>query len=79
MSRQPRSFDCGAQECAGRSLAVGSGDVEDRRQDALRIAETGEDFADPLQPERVIAGRQRPKTLELAADERVVGNGVIGH
>jgi hypothetical protein len=79
MRLQPRSFDCCAEECAGRSLAVGARDVEDRRQAPLRIAETGEDLADPLQPERVVPGRKRPKPLELAPDERVVGNGVIGH
>ena len=39
MGLEPRRLDRGAQEGAGRALAVGPGDVEDGRQRPLRIAE----------------------------------------
>ena len=55
MGLEPGGLNRGAEESAGRALAVGSGDVEDGREPALRVAEAGEEGADPLEPESVRA------------------------
>ncbi len=69
MRLEPRRLDRGAEEGAGRALAVGPGDVEDRRQVALRIAEPGEEGGDALQAKHVRARRKRCQTVELALNE----------
>ncbi len=56
MRREARRLDRRAQKGAGRALAVGPGDVEDRRQALLGIAELGEQRRNPLEPENVGAG-----------------------
>ena len=45
VGREAGRLDRGAQEGAGRALAVGAGDMEDRRQPTLRIAEPVEQRA----------------------------------
>ena len=77
MGGEPGCLDRGAQEGAGRTLAVGAGDMEHRRQRVLRIAEPVEQGGDPLEPENVAAGRQAGEPVELGLDARVGGRGVV--
>jgi hypothetical protein len=51
-------FEHRPQVGAGRSLAVGPGDMEHRRQPRLRIAEPREQRADRLQPEPALRQRE---------------------
>ena len=78
MGAEARSLDRGAQEGAGRALAVGAGDVEDGRERPLRIAEPGEEFGDALQPENVAAGRERRQPVELGLDGGMIGDRAVG-
>ena len=66
-----RRLDRGAQEGAGRALAVGAGDMEDRRQPILRPAEPVEQGGDPLEPEPVAARRKERQPVELGLDGRM--------
>ena len=68
VDRVARRLERGAQEGAGRALAVGAGDVEDRRQAILRTAEPVEQRGDALQPEAIAGGRERRQPVELRLD-----------
>ena len=74
-----RGLQPGAQERAGRSLAVGAGDVEHGRQRVLRAAERVEQPRDPVEPELVAAGREQRQAVELRLDGRAVRPREIGH
>jgi hypothetical protein len=65
MRRKACRFDGGAQESAGRSLAVGPGDVEDRGHAALGMAEASEQGRHPLQAEHVAARRKAGESIQL--------------
>ena len=67
------------QEGDGGTLAVGAGDVEHRRQRALRLPQPGAQRGDPLQPEDVGAGGEGGQAIELRLDGGVIGNGVVRH
>ena len=54
---EARRFHPRAQESDGRAFAVGPGDVEDRREQVLRLAQPVEQRRDPLEPEAVADGR----------------------
>src|SRR3546814_2741558 len=71
-------FEGRAQEGAGRSLAVGAGDVEGTGELELRIAEPRAQLGDTLEPQNVAPRRQRGETIELGMDGGVVGVGVGG-
>jgi len=77
MRGQPRRLDRGSKEGAGRALAVGAGDVEDRRQPLLRIAEAGEKGGNPLEAENVGARGQGREPVELMLDGGMAGDGVV--
>ena len=53
----PLRFEDGAEIGAGRSLAVGAGDVEGARKLVLRVAEAGAEFGDAFEAEDVAARR----------------------
>ena len=53
-----RRLQRGAQESAGRALAVGAGDVEHRRQGVLGPSETIEQAGDSVETKTVPTGRQ---------------------
>jgi hypothetical protein len=60
MRRVARRLDRRAQEGAGRSLAVGAGDMEYRRLALVRIADALKQFGDPLEAENVGTRGERP-------------------
>src|SRR3546814_4966081 len=72
-------FEGRAQEGAGRSLAVGAGDVEGTGELELRIAEPRAQLGDTLEPQNVAPRRQRGETIELGLDGGVGAMGVVGH
>ena len=66
-----RSLQHGLEVGRDRSLAVGAGDVHDRRQALVRIAELGEQALDP--PQRQV-NQQRMQQLELGEELRARGH-----
>src|SRR3546814_6592084 len=72
-------FEGRAQEGAGRSLAVGAGDVEGTGELELRIAEPRAQLGDTLESQNVAPRRQRGETIELGLDGGVGAMGVVGH
>ena len=60
-------LDHRAQECGGRALAVGAGDVDDRRHPALRVAELVHEHAHPVEREVDLARIERLEALEDGA------------
>ena len=72
-------FQRRAQIGAGRPLAVGARDMEDRRHLQMRIAEAADQLSDPLQPEDVAAGGERHQAIELRLHGGVIGYGVVSH
>ena len=79
VDRQPLRFQHGAQVGAGAALAVGAGNVEGRRDGALRVAQPGQGRADRLQAEAALRQAQRGKAVELGLDGGIVGGGEIAH
>ena len=75
----PGGFERGAQEGAGRALAVGPRDMEHRRQAVVRIAETAEQGEDALEAEDVGGVDRRAETVELGLDRGVGGHREIRH
>ena len=72
MHALPRSLQHGAHEGDGRSLAVGAGDMDHRRQPALGMAERIEDAPHAAERQVDALGMQR----EQARQDRVdVGHG----
>ena len=63
-----RGFERGAQEGAGRALAVGPGDMEHRRQRVLRTAEPVEQGGDAGEAEPVAARRQQARRSSCGLD-----------
>ncbi len=51
MRPPPRGFRDGAQKGAGAALAIGAGDMDDRRQAAFRVAERREAMLQPAEAE----------------------------
>src|SRR3546814_20509299 len=72
-------FEGRAQEGAGRSLAVGAGDVEGTGELELRIAEPRAQLGATLEPQNVAPRRQRGETIALGLDGGVGARGVVGH
>ena len=70
-------FEDRAQVGASRTLAVGPGDVEHRRQPLLRIAEQREQLVDRVEPEPALRQRQRGQPIELCLDHGILGGGEI--
>ena len=79
MNAKPGRLDRGTQESAGRSLAVGAGDMEDRRQLLLRIAQSLKQRGDPFQPQYVAPRRQHRQPVELTLDGGIGGAGGVCH
>ena len=79
MDAVPGRLERGAQERAGRTLAVGAGDVEHWRQVVVRIAKPGEQPRDAIEAEHVSAGPVREKPVELCLDGRISGGRVVRH
>ena len=75
----PGSFERGAQEGAGRALAVGAGDMEDGREPVLRPAEAVEQCGDALEPEAVAGIDRRSQPVELRLDRRIGRAREVGH
>ena len=57
-----------AEEGAGRALAVGSGDMENRRQMVLGTPEPIQQREDAFEPELIAGGRQLGQAVELRLD-----------
>src|SRR3546814_20602117 len=72
-------FEGRAQEGAGRSLAVGAGDVEGTGELELRLAEPRAQLGDTLEPQHVATRRQRGETIETGLDGGDGAMGVGGH
>lgn len=68
MRGEAGGLDRGAEKGAGRAFAVGAGDMEDRWQAVLRVAETGEQRRDALKAKDVGTGGERPEAVELMLD-----------
>ncbi len=64
MGRLPRRLDHGAEEGGGRSLAVGAGDVDDRRQAPLGMPEPRQEHAHAVEREVDLARIERLEALE---------------
>ena len=64
----PGRFERGAKEGNRRALAIGPGDVEDRRQPVLRPSEPIEKDADAIETEMVAGGRELVEPIELRLD-----------
>ena len=79
MDREPRALERGAEHGDGRALAVGPGDMENRRQLILRPAEPVEHCPDPLEPEPVAGGRNHVQAVELRLDSGMSRVREIGH
>ena len=69
----PRRFHSRAQEGAGRSLAVGPGDMEHRRQPILRATDRIEQGADAVEPDLVVVGILRRLPRDQRREPGVVG------
>ena len=67
--RQARGLEPGAQHGDDRALAVGAGDMDDRRQPALRVAERGQEPLDAAEREVDDLRVQRGQ----AGEDRVAG------
>ena len=65
-----RRFEDGAHEGDGRALAVGAGDMDHRRQMALRMIERGEDARHAIEPKVDALGMQREKPRQHGVDRR---------
>ena len=59
-----RGLEDRAHERDGRALAVGAGDVDDRRQPPLRMAERGEQPLDAAERQIDALGMQRQQARE---------------
>ena len=71
MGLEPRRLQRGAQEGAGRALAVGAGDVEDGRQRPLRDCRASRASAEMRSSPRMSPPGERPRQpVELRLDER---------
>jgi hypothetical protein len=79
MDLEPRRLQRRAQEGTGRALAVGAGDMQHRREGAMRIAELSEQIGNPLKPQYVAPRRQARQPVELGLDEGVIGAGAVRH
>ena len=80
MGLEPRRLDRGAQEGAGRALAVGAGDMEDRRQRGSGLPSRSSRAEIRSRPEMSRAGRKQGQPVELGLDAGIVGTArSIGH
>jgi len=79
MDGESRRLDRRTQKCTGRSLAVGPCDMKDRRQMALRIAQSTEEFPDPFKSKRISTGGEAFGPVQLALNARIFGNGIVRH
>ena len=79
MDLEPGRLQRGAQEGAGRALAVRAGDMEHRGQGALGMAELREQGGNPLEPQYVAPRRQAGQPVELGLDALVVRAGAVRH
>ena len=68
-----------AQVGAGAALAIGSGDMEHRRQGLVRIAEARQQFMDHFQPQPPARQAERPQPVKLRLDARIVGDREVFH
>ena len=75
----PGGFERGAQESAGRALAVGAGDMKDGRKLILRPAEAVEQRGDALEPEAVAGVDRRSQPVELRLDRGIGRAREVGH
>ena len=79
MDAPPLRFEDGAQIGAGRSLAIGAGDMEGARQAILRVAEARANLGDAFEPQNVAPRRERSEAIELRLDGGVGAVRVVGH
>ncbi len=63
MNLQALRFQHGAGKGAHRALAIGTGDVNDRRQAQLRIAQRRQQPQNPVQRQIDLFGMQHQKAL----------------
>ncbi len=75
MDLQAFSLGHGAQQGDGRPLAIGSGEVNDRRQSVLRSAQGFADAQHPIEIEVDQLGMQGLQPLK----RRIEGQETIGH
>ncbi len=68
MHAQPGRFEDRAHEGDGRALAVGSGDMDDRRKLAFRMAERRQQPPHPIERKIDQLGMQRQQTLDDGID-----------
>jgi len=66
-------FEHGAHEGDGRALAVGAGNVNDRRQPPFRMIERGEQTLDPAKRQIDALGMQRQQPRQHGVERRRVG------
>ena len=79
VDREALGFQHGAQVGAGRSFAVGAGNVEGRRQAGLRIAEPGEHRGDGFEAKAALRQGERGEPVKLRLDRRIVRSGEVSH
>ena len=79
VDRVPGGLERGAQESAGRTLAVGAGDMEDGRKPVLRPAEAVEQRGDAVEPEAVAGVDRRSQPVELRLDRGIGRAREVGH
>ena len=79
MDRIPFRFQHCAQEGAGRSFAIGPGDMEHGGQPPMWVAEPVEQRADGLQAKPPVGHGQRAQPVELGLDGRMIGAGEVPH
>src|SRR3546814_11877711 len=70
-------FEDRAQEGAGRSLAVGAGDVEGTGELELRIAEPRAQLGDPLEPQNVASSEERRVGRGVSLVVDIGGRGIV--
>jgi hypothetical protein len=75
----PRGFERGAEEGAGRALAVGPRDMEHRRQAVVRVPQPVEQREDAVEPEDVGGVDRRAQAVELGLDRGIVRPREVGH
>ncbi len=66
-------FEHRAHECDGRALAIGAGDMDDRRQPPFRMIELGQKALDAAERQVDAPGMQRQQPRQHGVDRRGIG------
>jgi hypothetical protein len=79
MHRVSAGFEGGAEEGAGRTFAVGAGNVENRWQRIMRASQPVEQLSDAVEPEAVAARRKQGQAFELCPNGRMIRPREVRH